>query len=453
MKKNKKRILSIPKNHIPIGEEQETFLGEVVKIGKDLLAKVESKEGFFYVRGLNLGDQVEFTKLSRGNSHRFQVAKAYFNSDRSSVFCKEFLVCGGCSGQHLGDAEWSLKTQPIQTAISEQYQIASSLNSAYQRKNYRNRMDFVAFDGRHLGLRGQGSFKKLVDLSECHLDSKISFRERERIRALLEEFPLGHNRTTREGILKYATIRVGVNTGDSIVILNWIESSKNSQERKIFLERFLEVSESANVINCYSKMESEVSTSKDFEVVRGNSFYKEKILDAEFTVPYDGFFQPNPIGFTKILLDIQNTLEKWKVSDANLLDLFCGSGFFSKFFHQKFKKVLGVDSNLSSIREANSLEIGKFLCMDLVREDLVLDEGNWIGILDPPRAGLGKRVVQAIANYPMEFLFYVSCNPYSQLEDLKELKASYDLQSYHLYDLYPGTPHLESLAILKRKTI
>jgi tRNA/tmRNA/rRNA uracil-C5-methylase (TrmA/RlmC/RlmD family) len=69
---------------------------------------------------------------------------------------------------------------------------------------------------------------------------------------------------------------------------------------------------------------------------------------------------------------------------------------------------------------------------------------------DPPRVGLGPEVCAELARLGPERLVYVSCNPLTQLEDARALASRYRLTRLTGYDMFPQTPHLESLGVFER---
>jgi 23S rRNA (uracil1939-C5)-methyltransferase len=73
-----------------------------------------------------------------------------------------------------------------------------------------------------------------------------------------------------------------------------------------------------------------------------------------------------------------------------------------------------------------------------------------LAIVDPPRSGLGEAVTDALAANGPHLIFYVSCSPPSLARDLSALQASgYAVRSLELYDFYPQTHHVESLAVVE----
>jgi tRNA/tmRNA/rRNA uracil-C5-methylase (TrmA/RlmC/RlmD family) len=143
-----------------------------------------------------------------------------------------------------------------------------------------------------------------------------------------------------------------------------------------------------------------------------------------------------------------------------MVDLFCGNGFISLMFGDHFSKLYGYDLQFSSIEIIKkNLELNYkskelyFEKKDLINsknlDDLEFDEDS-ILFLDPPRNGIGEKMIQKINNARINQIFYISCNPISQLEDLKQFKEKFEVISGLLTDPFPHTPHLESVVYLKR---
>lgn len=146
-----------------------------------------------------------------------------------------------------------------------------------------------------------------------------------------------------------------------------------------------------------------------------------------------------------------------------MVDLFCGTGFFSLLFGDRFREILGVDILESSIlhakKNAELLYPEKrieFKVLDLFSQkgnglaDSELD-GDSVAFIDPPRNGLGARVISFLLERNFEKIFYISCNPQSQLSDLQSLHEKYKISRGLLTDPYPHTPHMESVVLLERR--
>jgi 23S rRNA (uracil1939-C5)-methyltransferase len=76
----------------------------------------------------------------------------------------------------------------------------------------------------------------------------------------------------------------------------------------------------------------------------------------------------------------------------------------------------------------------------------------WTVLADPPRTGLPTAVRRALARWGVPLVLYVSCNPATFARDLGHLLAlGYSLESLAAFDLFPQTPHVEALAVLRRQ--
>jgi 23S rRNA (uracil1939-C5)-methyltransferase len=73
-------------------------------------------------------------------------------------------------------------------------------------------------------------------------------------------------------------------------------------------------------------------------------------------------------------------------------------------------------------------------------------------IVDPPRAGLHQKVINQIISVLPPQIVYLSCNPATQARDLKLLEENYKVTKFEIYNFFPKTPHIETLAILKRQS-
>lgn len=185
---------------------------------------------------------------------------------------------------------------------------------------------------------------------------------------------------------------------------------------------------------------------KDINGARGETpvyILNEKV----FHVDIDGFFQTNTEIAQKVLEDLPEINTKF-------LDLYGGVGFLS----------IGVDSE----EEFTIVEINES-ATERARENLILNQKNaqiickdtkeYIVkqkeiektiILDPPRTGLDKEVVEKILELAPEKIIYMSCNHTTLIRDLKEFAKKYTLQTINVYDMFVYTTHLETVCLMTR---
>ncbi|EMO70496.1 class I SAM-dependent RNA methyltransferase [Leptospira santarosai] len=380
--------------------------------------------------------------------------------------CPAFTKCGGCSGQHIPyEEQFHYKTATLLKSYQKDFGIEPVLYPALKKLHYRNRMDFAVFPGPVIGQREAGSFRYIVDLESCLIQSEESNAELKRFRSMISEFPdLPYDRKSDSGFLKYLTLRKAKNSSELMTILTFAEEFKNSDQEKEFAKACLKCLKADHILFCFNRRKGEISAIGDVNVLKGKDSYLEFVSGKEFRVPFDSFFQPNPEGFQPILDFIEKEIPK---SSDHLIDLFCGSGFFSRIFAHRFRKITGIDSVESSLeiaRKQISFDFPEiefsYLKEDLFSKkssprlnDLLQSREKNVLIADPPRAGLGEFVTEALKNSTTSSFFYVSCNPTSQKEDLWKLKDFFRIQKILITDPYPQTPHLESVALLSSRSI
>lgn len=157
------------------------------------------------------------------------------------------------------------------------------------------------------------------------------------------------------------------------------------------------------------------------------------------------FFQVNHYRWELMLRLIGDSLRECK----SALDLYCGVGFFIPLLRRVAEQYLGVESHPLSAQLAQRnfpkakivrAPAEKFREMDM---DLV--------IVDPPRSGLHPKVLGRLIGNKVERIIYISCSPSSLARDLKEfIKHRYRIENIEIIDLFPQTPHIESVTTLSK---
>ncbi len=120
--------------------------------------------------------------------------------------------------------------------------------------------------------------------------------------------------------------------------------------------------------------------------------------------------------------------------------------------------VLGVETNPAAIADAkvnaalNGITNAEFrgMAVEAGLTALLATDPD-AAVVDPPRAGLHSKAVEALCLRPPRILVYVSCNPEALARDLKALSISYDLERGEVVDLFPHTDHVETAVLLRRR--
>jgi len=183
----------------------------------------------------------------------------------------------------------------------------------------------------------------------------------------------------------------------------------------------------------------------------------ERVGDLEFHFLAGDFFQNNPFilpAFTRHVAD-----EARADGIRFLVDAYCGSGLFALTLARHFEKVAGVEVSETSCQFArenaarNGIENVTFLTASAEEIFAGIDFPGAASavIIDPPRRGCTPEFLAQLATFAPARVVYVSCDPATQVRDLKQLRAAgYRLEKVRPFDLFPHTRHLECVMTLLR---
>ncbi len=189
---------------------------------------------------------------------------------------------------------------------------------------------------------------------------------------------------------------------------------------------------------------------------------RESILGHRINVPLTAFTQVNDF--------VADAMVRWLQQQAKaapskvLIDLYCGVGIFALTIGNKAQRVIGIERDRESVKaarfNASQWDFKKAILKGGPVESVLpslLDEmknpDKTLVIIDPPRGGCEKSVIDALADWRPSRIFYVSCNPTSLSRDLKRLldRTGYTISKLALFDMFPQTAHFESAVVLERK--
>lgn len=201
----------------------------------------------------------------------------------------------------------------------------------------------------------------------------------------------------------------------------------------------------------FSKPNSPASINTKVLYTEGATTLSTEINGMPLTYGLLSFFQVNVPMFERALAEIEQNIPQ----DSDIIDYYSGVGSISLPIRYRFRTASLVDITQDSIDYAQQ-NIGSQENISVFRAPAErmteLITGQRVIILDPPRAGLHERVVQRLLEVTPPRIIYLSCNVSTHARDIGLLKAKYKVRSLKLFNFFPRTPHIESLAILDRIT-
>jgi len=207
------------------------------------------------------------------------------------------------------------------------------------------------------------------------------------------------------------------------------------------------------LINCFSQKATSIFYNE--KKIFGKETIVTNILNKNFLVSIDSFFQVNDDGLIKIY---QKTIDMIKkVKAKNVLDLYCGTGTISLLVSDYVENVIGIEINEKAIANANEnkkknkIENVKFYAEDVSKALLKITNKIDTIIVDPPRSGLSKKAKEEILRIKPENIIYISCDPLTFSRDINDLYSNYQLKEISLIDEFPQTHHVECVCVMSRR--
>ncbi|MBN1499062.1 MAG: class I SAM-dependent RNA methyltransferase [Spirochaetes bacterium] len=199
-----------------------------------------------------------------------------------------------------------------------------------------------------------------------------------------------------------------------------------------------------------------IAVDSENRIITGNdSTLIEKAGEFTFSRRLDDFFQSNMYLRTEMLNTVINTASEIHNRET-LLDLGCGTGFFSIPLSLQYNYTLGVDIQKSNIKSAvknKSLNKTGKLFFEAGDMELINPPVRTFStvIADPPRAGLSRKTTEKIISFNPENFIYVSCNPSTWARDVRLFAdRKYALTRLYFIDMFPGTHHIELVSLLQK---
>ena len=377
----------------PLGDTYAQYDGQRINVfggipGEEVIARIVRyrRKRRRYVSGL-------VTEVLRPSPHRVEPPCPYFGP------------CTGCQWQHIEYShQLHLKRQAVQEQLRryaelEDVPVSPTLASP-QQFNYRNHARFT--------VRAQGS--------------------------------LGYvNRITR----RFARV-------DECMLMDpWINGALTSLQRKC--------GETTQLSMRYGTKTGEwliQPTLHDVEITlaSGQTHYRERLLGRPFRIASPSFFQVNTRQTERLIELVRDRLRL--TGREVLVDAYAGVGTFAALLAPLVRRVIAIEESPAAVKDAaiNTLGIENLEYVQAKAEEALkgLDEDPEAVILDPPRAGCHRDVLDALVRQRPRRVVYVSCDPETLARDLRPLvQGGFRVEAVEPVDMFPQTHHVECVVTLE----
>jgi 23S rRNA (uracil1939-C5)-methyltransferase len=419
----------------------------------------------FVRRGLP-GDTVRarVTKVKRNHAEATALEVVEKGAPRVEAPCAHYPACGGCRFQDLAyEAQSEAKHAQVADALArighlEGFELEPIVTAASV-FHYRNKLEysFTEEDAKvALGFHRAGRWDEVLDIERCWLTTDLGNAIRNRVKQWANEHgQRAYDQESQEGYLRHLVVREGRNTGQALVVLVTAPGELDEESFVAALKAFPEVRSVHWAVN---DTPAEI-TNVPSRLLSGDEAIEEEILGLRFRVRPNAFLQTN----TEMCEKLYSLAISYAglTGEETVYDLYCGTGTIGLSMARQALTVWGIESNEESVAcavenaELNGLANAAFFAGDVGADVEELRDRAGppdVVVVDPPRAGLAGKALSRVGALEAPRLVYVSCNPTTLAGNAKELVSEYGytLERVRPVDMFPHTPHVESVALFTR---
>ena len=381
------------------------------------------------------------------------------SSQRVEAVCPYFSKCGGCDIQHMCyDAQLQMKKELVFGTIKKYAGIEANIQDVVASPKtirYRNKFAFPVTEEN--GEVKIGMFKKnshkIVEVQDCLLQSEKTKIILEKFKEyLIENNISAYNEQTKKGTVKHIVVR---ESGESFILTVVVTSEKFNNFDPLISKLQSEFSSFGLYKNVNKLKNNVIFGNLDIHIFGIKELEKE-----EFGVRYF----VNNRSFLQVNDDIKNLVYKRIIQlvgeNKNVIDAYSGAGLLSSILAKNSENVYGIEIVREATENANNLKkINNLHNLTNINGDCAVEieslikriDGDFAVVVDPPRKGLDKKVVEAFLKAEPEKIVYLSCDPATLSRDIKLLSEKYELALVEPYDMFPQTANVETLVCLKIK--
>ena len=373
--------------------------------------------------------------------------------------CPHYGACGGCALRHMTYAEeLEFKRQKVESCLTRIGGCDTQVSVIYGSENtlrYRNKVQFP-ISGSSVGFYAARTHR-VTDVEDCLLQPELCARLRQALKEYMNAYQVpAYDERTGTGLLRHLYIRTN-QVGESLCCLLCNGRSLPWEEELVNALRKAEPSLKGIILGI-NERKTNVILGDSYRTLWGENHLMDEIRGLSFRLSVPSFYQvntPQAEVLYGLALDLAALTE-----EETAVDLYCGIGTITLCLAQQAKRVIGAEIVPQAIEDArenalrNGLSNVEFFCGDAadIAARLARDGIHpHVITVDPPRKGLAEEVAASIAQMAPERLVYVSCDPATLARDVKRFsQLGYRLQKAVAVDLFPRTPHVETVALLTK---
>lgn len=449
-------------------QKNDVYTLSIEEIGSDGegIGKIDGYP--FFVKDTVPGDVVKIKAIKVKKTYGYGRVEEIISSspNRVEAKCPVARPCGGCNFQHYSyKKQLEYKQNKVKNCleriggllgIEEKMSPIIGMEEPWY---YRNKAQFpvgINKEGQIITGFYAGRTHSIIEQNHCYIQAKVNEQILKIVTDFLNEYQITtYDETTGKGLVRHILTRVGFTTKEIMVCLV-LNGTKLPYWEKL-VEELRQIDGMTSIcINCNMERTNKILGQK-VKTLWG----KDKIVDSIGNIQYEisplSFYQVNPIQ-TKVLYETALQYADLE-GEETVWDLYCGIGTISLFLAQKAKKVYGVEIIEEAIYDArknaalNQMDNVEFFVGKaeevLPKQYEKTKEYADVLVVDPPRKGCDKELLETMIMMQPKKIVYVSCDPATLARDVKILcESGYEVEKVQAVDMFPQTVHVETVIMM-----
>lgn len=423
----------------------------VTRVGQDVV----------FVNDMFPGDEGDIEIDYRRNGQLFGHVKKIVkpSPNRIEPRCKHCYQCGGCSFQ-----AYSYEAQLVykQKKVKEQFRKVAGMNvevlptiGMETPYFYRNKVQPL-FGLDEEGKTYSGFYKEgthhIVPIETCYIEDERAEKIVAVIRELCDQFHIPpYEEDSRYGVLRRVLIKTSLHYDEIMVVL--ITAVDRFSARESFVRALLKrCPEITTIVQNINPRATSVILGEKERVLFGKGTIRDSIHGLTFRISAKSFYQTNPI-MVEILYKTAMDFAKLEKSDV-VFDAYSGIGTIGLIAATHGCKVISVEIVPEAVKDANKNAKENHLdgfaafaddASNFMRSMAKRNERVDVLFMDPPRKGSDKVFLDAVLKLKPKRVVYVSCDCSTLARDVKYLSKTYEILDVQPVDMFPQTPHVETI--------
>ncbi len=454
-------------------KKNDVFTSEIIDITNLGFGVAKVGGAVVFVSGAVPGDVAEIRIIKVDKSYYVGRVERFLTLSRRRVEGRcDNMKCASCAYKCLDYSyEKELKEESVRQIFKKSglsdVKIAPIVGSPTE-CGYRNKAQYpIARDkgGEYIiGFYAPKSHR-VTEAADCPLAPEIFSGILEELRGFFKKYGLSvYDEQSGEGLLRHIYLRRGELSGEVLLTLVINGASLPYAEELVALisEKFPEV---VGVLLNINRRDTNIILGEEFITLSGRDYIFDTLGGVALKITAPSFYQVNHSA-AELLYAKAKELARPTKGDL-LLDLYCGAGSIGLSMADEAGEVIGIEIVESAVEcakfnaEINHIQNASFYAGDASDTRRILEPAESarkerikpdIVILDPPRGGTTRELIEHIATLNPSRIVYISCNPATLARDMVEFKRyGYIGEEVTPYDLFPLTGHCESICLLCRK--